>query len=51
MRAKEEFIAAGGEDLHLVPAVNSHEKWVDAIASMVSTGLDDQSGTPSTSTP
>jgi ferrochelatase len=51
MRAKEEFIDAGGEDLHLVPAVNSHEKWVDAIASMVSTGLDDQSGTPSTATP
>lgn len=35
LRAREDFIAAGGEDLHLVPAVNSQGKWVDAVASMI----------------
>ena len=32
IRGREQFIAAGGEDLQLVPCVNSHAQWVDALA-------------------
>jgi ferrochelatase len=35
IRAREDFIAAGGEDLRLVPCVNSTQQWVEAMASMV----------------
>lgn len=35
IRAREDFIAAGGEDLKLVASVNAHEQWVNAVASMV----------------
>lgn len=35
IRAREEFMEAGGEDLRLVPCVNANEQWVDAAASMV----------------
>ncbi len=34
MRAKEQFVAAGGEDLRLVPSLNSSPRWVDAVAAM-----------------
>lgn len=29
---KEEFIAAGGESLELIPCLNSHPSWVDTLA-------------------
>jgi len=35
IRAKADFIAAGGEDLRLVPCLNSEPAWVQAVASMV----------------
>lgn len=31
MRAREDFQAAGGEDLLLVPCVNAHDAWVDGV--------------------
>jgi ferrochelatase len=31
IRAREDFIAAGGESLHLVPSLNSSTAWVDAV--------------------
>ncbi len=36
MRAKEEFCAAGGEDLVLVPSLNVHPTWVDAVLQLAS---------------
>ena len=33
-RGKEQFIAAGGEDLVLVPCLNTHESWVRALAAI-----------------
>ncbi len=35
MEGKEEFVAAGGEDLLLVPSLNSEPEWVDALAAML----------------
>ena len=35
MRAKEDFLAAGGEDFKLVPCLNSDDRWVDALADML----------------
>jgi ferrochelatase len=32
MRGREQFIAAGGEELVLVPCLNTHEDWVQALA-------------------
>ena len=33
-RGKEQFVAAGGEDLVLVPCLNTHESWVRALAAI-----------------
>ncbi len=35
IRAREVFIAQGGEDLVLVPSLNAHSTWADSIAQMV----------------
>ncbi|MEQ9504010.1 MAG: ferrochelatase [Deltaproteobacteria bacterium] len=35
MRAKEQFIEAGGEDLKLIPSLNAHPRWVDAVCELV----------------
>lgn len=35
IRAREDFIAHGGEDLRLIPSLNSEEVWVDAMLSIV----------------
>ena len=40
IRAKEDFLAAGGEDLVLVPSLNAHPAWVDAVAGLAT----DQAG-------
>jgi len=37
IRERERFIAAGGEDLRLVPCLNDNPKWVDRAAKMVRT--------------
>lgn len=34
MRAKEDFCKDGGEDLRLVPSLNVHPHWVDAVVSL-----------------
>lgn len=34
MRAKEDFIAAGGEQLELVPSLNADDHWIDAAATI-----------------
>lgn len=31
IRAKEDFVAAGGDDLALIPCVNAHPTWVDGV--------------------
>lgn len=36
IRAREEFRAAGGEELRLVPSLNAEPEWVKAVASIVS---------------
>ena len=36
IRAKEDFLAAGGEDFALIPCLNTHPKWVDAVETMLS---------------
>lgn len=35
MRAKEQFIEAGGEDLQLIPSLNAHPIWVKALVQML----------------
>jgi ferrochelatase len=34
MRANEDFRAAGGEELRLVPSLNSEPEWVDAVVAL-----------------
>lgn len=35
LRAREQFLEAGGESLTLVPSLNAHPAWVDAVVRMV----------------
>jgi ferrochelatase len=35
LRAREEFVHHGGEDLRLVPSLNSEEVWVDALLAII----------------
>ncbi|MFT5685249.1 MAG: ferrochelatase [Myxococcota bacterium] len=35
IRAREQFLAAGGERLTLVPCLNSHDVWVEAVAELI----------------
>ncbi len=35
MRAHEEFLAAGGEELQLVPSLNSHPAWVEDVEALI----------------
>ncbi|MEW6302877.1 MAG: ferrochelatase [Verrucomicrobiota bacterium] len=35
LRGRETFRAAGGEDLTLIPCLNEHPRWIDALAGMV----------------
>lgn len=35
MRAREQFIQRGGEDLVLIPSLNVHQRWVQAVAGYV----------------
>ena len=38
MRAKEDWIKFGGEDLRLIPSLNSHPKWVDTVVDWIANG-------------
>jgi ferrochelatase len=40
IRGKEQFIAAGGEALELVPSLNAHPRWIEAVAERVRPRLD-----------
>lgn len=35
IRSKADFLRAGGMDLHLVPSLNSTDRWVDSVREMV----------------
>jgi ferrochelatase len=35
MANRELFLAAGGRDFHLVPCLNDHPAWIDAMASII----------------
>ena len=35
LRAREQFLASGGESLTLVPSLNAHPAWVDAVVRLV----------------
>jgi ferrochelatase len=35
IRGDESFRAAGGEELHMVPSLNAHPSWVDALTEML----------------
>jgi ferrochelatase len=34
MRAREQFRAAGGEELVLIPSLNATQPWVDAVVAL-----------------
>ena len=35
MRAREAFLAAGGSEFRLVPSLNAHPVWVEAVVGMI----------------
>ncbi len=35
IRGREQFLASGGESLTLVPSLNAHPAWVDAVVRLV----------------
>ena len=35
IRGRQQFLAAGGEELRLVPSLNAHPRWVAAVAALV----------------
>jgi protoporphyrin/coproporphyrin ferrochelatase len=35
IRGREQFLASGGEELNLVPSLNSHPAWVDTVVQLV----------------
>ncbi|HFE46608.1 MAG TPA: ferrochelatase [Nannocystis exedens] len=41
MRANQDFIAAGGEELRLVPGLNANPIWVDALLEILGSYLDE----------
>jgi ferrochelatase len=49
LRAREQFLACGGESLTLVPSLNAHPAWVDAVVRLVREA--DGTAPPATSAP
>lgn len=41
VRGKEDFLKAGGEEFRLVPCLNEHEAWIDALAAWCSEPVQD----------
>ena len=37
MRGRERFLRAGGEELTLIPCLDEHPRWIDALQRMVTT--------------
>ncbi len=46
IRAAEDFKAAGGEELRLVPSLNTHPAWVEALARMIARCHDERGAVP-----
>lgn len=44
MTGAESFVSAGGEQLRLVPSLNSHPAWVNALASLIAEHLPTRAG-------
>jgi len=40
IRARQTFLSAGGEDLQLIPSLNSGPRWVDAVAGWLESAAD-----------
>jgi ferrochelatase len=40
IRGRDSFLAVGGEDLRLVPSLNSSDKWAEAVCELVNTAVD-----------
>lgn len=38
IRGREQWLALGGEELTLIPSLNSHERWVEAVAALARRG-------------
>lgn len=38
IRAREQFVSEGGKELTLIPCLNSHPRWVDAVVDIVRRG-------------
>ncbi len=39
IRARASFLSNGGEELQLIPSLNAHPRWVDAVAAMLASHL------------
>lgn len=50
IRGKEDFVAAGGEDLILIPCVNDHDLWIDVLVEWTTAVLEKQPHTHSMTT-
>lgn len=50
MRGRETFLAAGGEKFDLIPCLNEHPRWLDALSGMVRRFLDGAGPPPSNAT-
>ena len=44
MRGRDSFLAAGGSELTLIPCLNSHPRWIEALA--VLSGFGEATKTP-----
>ncbi|MBL9129399.1 MAG: ferrochelatase, partial [Verrucomicrobiales bacterium] len=42
MRGRESFLEAGGSDLTLIPCLNSHPRWIDALVDLARAGRFDR---------
>ena len=40
IRGKEDFVEAGGESLQLIPCMNEHPRWIDALEGMTRRFID-----------
>jgi hypothetical protein len=44
LRGRETFLHAGGTEFTLIPCLNEHPLWIDALENMASRFIDEQSG-------
>ena len=47
MRGRDSFLKAGGTSLTLVPCMNEHPAWIDALEGMVTSRWSDAARSPS----